>query len=229
MTLQRDRGPATRRARIFLLCAAAIASVVLVSAQRAPAAATAFDELYRRGQAANAGLKTLTARFTETTTSALLVTPIVERGTLSMQRPSTVVLQYTVPDMRTVLIDGDRLILSWPGRHIHQARNIGQMQGRVQKYFVDSDPAELRKSFDITVSDAETRPGTDHVVLLPKRQQIREGLTRLDLWIDHTSLLLAAMRMTFANGDTKLMTLEDVVPNAPLAPGTFARPQPLPR
>jgi len=230
MPHQRDRRTATRRALVvFASCAAAIASVALASTQRAPTTETTFDELYRRGQAANAGLKTLTARFTETTTSALLITPIVERGTLSMQRPSTVVLQYTVPDMRTVLIDGDRLILSWPGRSIHQVRNIGQMQGRVQKYFVDSGPDELRKSFDITVSDTEKRPGTDHVMLLPKRQQIREGLTRLDLWLDHTSLLLAAMRMTFANGDTKLMTLDDVVPNAPLAPGTFVRPQPMPR
>ena len=230
MTHQRDRGTTTRRALVVLVCgAAAIASVALASAQRAPATETAFDELYRRGQAANAGLKTLTARFTETTTSALLTKPIVERGTLSMQRPSTVVLHYSVPEARTVLIDGGRLIVSWPGRNIHQARNIGQMQGRVQKSFVDSDPDELRKSFDITVSDSEQRSGADHVVLLPKRQQIREGLTRLDLWIDRTSLLLAAMRMTFANGDTKLMTLEDVVPNATLAPGTFARPQQMPR
>lgn len=230
MTHQRDRVTATRRALVvFACCAAAIAGAVLASAQGAPAKATAFDELYRRGQAANAGLKTLTARFTETTTTALLTTPIIERGTLSMQRPSTVVLHYFVPEARTVLIDDDRLILSWPGRHIHQVRNIGQMQGRVQRYFVDSDPRELRKSFDITVSDTERRPGTDHVLLLPKRPQIREGLTRLDLWIDHTSMLLAAMRMTFANGDTKLMTLEDVAPNAALAPGTFARPQQMPR
>jgi len=31
--------------------------------------------------------------------------------------------------------------------------------------------------------------------------------------------------MTFAGGETKLMTLEDVVPNAAIAPGTFAPPQ----
>jgi len=230
MAHQRDRGTAKRRVSVVLaLCAVAIASAALASAQRAPAKETSFDDLYRRGQAANAGLKTLTARFTETTTSSLLTRPIVEHGTMSVQRPSSVVLHYAIPETRTVLIDGDRLIVSWPGRNIHQARNIGQMQGRAQKYFVDSDPDELRKSFDITVSDTEERPGTDHVLLLPRRQQIREGLTRLDLWIDHTSLLLAAMRMTFTNGDTKLMTLEDVVPNAALAPGTFARPSQMTR
>jgi outer membrane lipoprotein-sorting protein len=225
MAPQRDGRAAARRIlMMFAVCAAATASTVLVLAQRAPARKAAFDDLYRRGQHANAGLNTLTARFTETTTSALLTRPLVEHGTLAVERPAKVVMNYAVPETRTVLIDGDRLVLSWPGRHIHQVTNIGQMQGRVQKYFVDSDPEELRRSFDITVTDAEKRSGTEHVALLPKRKQIREGLTQLDLWIDQSSLLLAAMRMTFANGDTKLMTLEDIVPNAPLAPGTFSRP-----
>lgn len=203
---------------------AAIAGAAIVRAQSAASNHTAFDELYQRGQRANGGLKTLTARFTETTTSPLLTRPLVARGTLAVQRPSTVVLKYDVPETRTVLIDDKRLVLSWPGRDIHQTSNIGQIQSRIQKYFVDGDPDELRKSFDITVTDAEKRAGTDHVVLIPKRKQIREGLTLLDLWIDHSSLLLTAMRMTFAGGETKLMTLEDVVPNASIAPGTFAHP-----
>ena len=57
--------------------------------------------------------------------------------------------------------------------------------------------------------------------MVPKRKQIREGLTRLELWLDQSSLLLSAMRMTFPNGDTKLMVLTDVVPNAPLDPAVF--------
>lgn len=199
-------------------------SITAVPAQRPPAGSTAFDELYRRGQLANAGLKTLTARFTETTTSSLLTRPLVEQGTLAVERPTKVVLHYTVPDTRTVLIDGDRLVLSWPDRNINDTKNIKQVQSRVQKYFVDSNPAELRKSFDIEVIDAERRAGTDHISLLPKRKQIREGLTRLDLWVDQRTLLLAAMRMTFANGDSKLMTLDNVVPNAVLDPTTFAEP-----
>ncbi len=226
MDQQRDCVAVVRRTlTILAVCGAAIASAAVVRPQVAPSKDTAFDELYRRGQRANGGLKTLTARFTETTTSSLLTRPLIERGTLAVQRPSAVVLNYSEPEVRTVLIDGSRLVLSWPGRDIHQIRNIGQMQGRVQKYFVDSDPDELRRSFDITVSDAERRPGADQVTLVPKRKQIREGLTRLDLWIDQSSLLLAALRMTFANGDTKLMTLEDVVPNAPIAPGRFVPPR----
>jgi outer membrane lipoprotein-sorting protein len=215
---------ARRTLMLGLVCGASIALASIVRAQPSASKSSTFDELYQRGQRANAGLRTLTARFTETTTSPLLTRPLVARGTLALQRPSTVVLQYEAPEARTVLIDDRRLILSWPGRQIHQTRNIGQMQGRIQKYFVDGDPDELRRSFDITMSDADARGGSDHVVLAPKRKQIREGLTLLDLWIDRSSLLLTAMRMTFAGGETKLMTLEDVVPNAPIAPGTFAHP-----
>jgi outer membrane lipoprotein-sorting protein len=210
---------------LFAACVAALACASIVRAQ-SPSKNTskAFDELYQRGQKANSGLKTLTARFTETTTSPLLTRPLVAHGTLALQRPSTVVLLYDAPEARTLLIDDKRLLLSWPGRNIYQTSNIGQMQSRIQKYFVEGNPDELRKSFDITVTDAEKRAGADHVVLVPKRKQIREGLTLLDLWIDHSSLLLTAMRMTFAGGETKLMTLENVVPNAPIAPGTFSHP-----
>lgn len=226
MLHQRSRRATDARRTLVLVMmwSSAIAGAAIGRAQSAPLKNAAFDELYERGQRANGGLKTLTARFTETTTSPLLTRPLVARGTLALQRPSTVVLQYDAPEARTVLIDDKRLLLSWPGRNIYQTSNIGQMQSRIQKYFVEGNPAELRKSFDITVTDAEKRAGADHVVLVPKRRQIREGLTLLDLWIDHSSLLLAAMRMTFTGGETKLMTLEDVVPNAPIAPGTFAHP-----
>ena len=57
--------------------------------------------------------------------------------------------------------------------------------------------------------------------MVPKRKQIREALAQLDLWVIRSSLLLDAMRMTFANGDTKTMAFEDVVPNAALEPGSF--------
>jgi outer membrane lipoprotein-sorting protein len=222
---QRNSSAAARSAvASFVVCVLAVIAVTELPAQRSPAGSTTFDELYRRGQLANAGLKTLTAHFTETTTSALLTRPLVEQGTLAVERPAKVILNYTVPDTRTVLIDGDRLVLSWPGRNINQTKNIKQVQSRVQKYFVDSSPAELRKSFDIDVIDTERRAGTDHISLLPKRKQIREGLTRLDLWVDQRTQLLAAMRMTFANGDAKLMTLDNVVPNAVLNPTTFAAP-----
>jgi hypothetical protein len=58
--------------------------------------------------------------------------------------------------------------------------------------------------------------------MVPKRKQIREALARLDLWVLRSTLLLDAMRMTFANGDTKMMTFDEVAPNVALEAGTFS-------
>jgi outer membrane lipoprotein-sorting protein len=199
----------------------AVLLLLVRAAAVAPQARDSFDDLYQRGQRANAAMKTLTAHFTETTTSSLLTRPLVSRGTLAVERPARVVLRYTDPESRVILIDGPRMTIWWPSRTLHQVTDIGTAQGRVQKYFVNGTAAELRRQFDIEEHDRSDRPGTHHVTMVPKRRQIREALARLDLWVNRSSMLLDAMRMTFANGDTKTMAFDEALPNAAIEPGTF--------
>jgi outer membrane lipoprotein-sorting protein len=199
-----------------LLVGLALAITCIAAAER-----DLFDQIYERGQKHNAGLKTLTATFTETSTSSLLTTPLVARGTVSIERPSRVVLRYTEPDTRILLIDADKMTLSWPSAHVHTVTDIGASQRRVQKYFVDSSPAELRTHFEIAARVASDRPGAYQVTMVPKRKQLQQGLKQLDLWIDKTTIMLSAMRMTFPNGDTKLMTFTDVKTNPQIDPSVF--------
>lgn len=211
---------ATAAALLLWVCTAAFARQE-TPRQNAPRQ-DAFDDLYLRGQRANAAIKTLTAHFTETTTSSLLTRPLVSRGRLAVERPARVVLRYTEPELRVVLIDGNRMTLSWPSHNVRQTTDIGTAQWRVQKYFVNGTAAELRGQFDIEDHDGSDRPGTYHVTMIPKRKQIREALARLDLWVMRSTLLLDAMRMTFANGDTKMLSFDEVVPNVALEPGAFS-------
>jgi outer membrane lipoprotein-sorting protein len=204
----------------FLLVCAAVALLVAIP-QRASARADLFDELFKQGQAKNGAMKTLTASFVETTTSALLTRPLVASGTLAVERPSRIALRYIQPDERIVLIDGDTMTMSWPSRSVRQSKDIGASQKRIQRYFVDSSPDELRSHFTIGAREADDRPGTWLVTMVPKRKQILEGLVRLDLWVDRTTQLMVAMKMTFPNGDTKLMTFTDVKPNAPIDASLF--------
>jgi len=204
------------------ICALLGASAPTAQKHDAARAPDVFDELYTRGKKANDAMKTLTARFTETTTSSLLTKPIVARGRVAVERPSKVVLRYTDPDVRVVLIDGNRMTVSWPSRNLKQVSDIATAQGRVQKYFINGTAEDLRRQFEIEDRGTGDKAGTYAVTMVPKRKQIRENLVRLDLWIDRTSLLLDTMKMTFANGDTKTMAFEDVMPNAPIEPGTFS-------
>jgi len=212
-----------------LICAVSLLAASASGAQRKPSATTpagpSFEELYSRGQKANAGITTLTARFVETTTPSLLTRPIVERGVLYVQRPARkVAIRYSDPIDRVVLIDGDRMVTSWPSRKILDTRDIGATQKRIQKYFEESDAAELRKVFDIELRDRSERPGMRELAMVPKRKQIRENLAKLELWVEESTGLLHAMRMTFSNGDRKLMEFTDVVPNAQIPSEAFRVP-----
>src|SRR5262245_28064731 len=114
-------------AALAVLAAASLLSPTIYSAPPDP-----FDELYAKGKQVNDSMKTLTARFTETTTSTLLTKPLVARGRVAVERPSRVVLRYTEPDAQTVLIDGNRMTVVWPGRGVRQVTDIGATQGRIQ-------------------------------------------------------------------------------------------------
>lgn len=172
-----------------------------------------FEEIYRRSQPMDATMKTIHAAFVETTTSPLLEKPLVAEGTLSAVRPSDVEMIYTTPVRRTITIKGNQLIFDMPDRKMHQERDISEAQARIQKYFVTRKPEELRKHFTIVATADTERPGTYKIDMTPKRKQIQEGLTRLELWIRQDTLMLDAMRMAFPGDQMKMMEFRDVVIN----------------
>ncbi len=202
----------------------AIAVIVAAAGARASTAAPKgdlFDEIYQRSLPMASSLKTIRARFTETTTSSLLAKPLVAEGTLVAVRPSDLLITYTRPDRKILRMDAKKLLFIWPDRHIREESDIEQAQKRVQHYFIDKSPDELRKHFTIQASDDTQKAGTYLVSMTPTRKQIKEGVSRIDLWIDKPSLMLTSMRMTFPNGDTKTMVLQDVEINVPVDAATL--------
>jgi outer membrane lipoprotein-sorting protein len=188
------------------------ACLVLMSLERV-ATADLFDEIYAHGRPLEASLKTLTASFVEESTSALLTQPLVARGTLAVVRPDRIVLHYVEPERRTVLIDGPSMRLVWPTRSIDERVPIGAQQRRIQQYFVDKSPAQLRSHFAITAAESSGRPTAWLVTMVPRRRQISAGLAKLELWIERDTVMLSSLLMTFPSGDTKRMSFENVQVN----------------
>src|ERR1043165_1345213 len=60
-----------------------------------------FTELFNRSLAAKQSMKSIRARFTETTTSTLLEKPLVAHGTIVAAPPARVRMTYTEPERRT--------------------------------------------------------------------------------------------------------------------------------
>ena len=188
------------------------------------AAPDLFDEIYAKGKPFESSLRTLTARFTETSSSPLLVRPLVASGTVSVIRPSRVAMHYTVPERRSVIIDGGRLHVVWPSQGLDRWTPIGATEKRIQQYFVGQTPEQLRSHFTISAEPAESNRW--HVLMTPRRKQIRDGMTTLELWIDRTSVMLTSMLMEFPGGSTKRLDFDDVRVNPPIDEAVFRLPAP---
>ncbi len=206
--------------RATLIVAALIASAAI----SLDATLDLFDEIYARGKPLESSLQTLTARFTETSHSPLLARPLVATGTVSVIRPSRIAMHYTTPERRVVLIDGGQLRIVWPSQGLDRSTPIGPTEKRIQQYFAGRTPEQLRTHFTISADVADANRW--HVLMTPKRKQIRAGLTNLELWIDRRSVMLASMQMVFPGGNTKRLDFDDVRMNPSIDEAVFRWPPP---
>lgn len=183
-----------------------------------------FTQLFQRSVARQQSLKSIRAKFTETTVSTLLEKPLVAHGTIVAAPPARVVMTYTDPERRTITMDSKTMLIAFPDRNEREKVDISQVQKRIDQYFTHADVDELRSMFEITAEHDLSMKDVDKVDMRPKRKQIKQGLERLELWIDTKELLLVQMQMTFPGGDRKTIRLEDIEVNVPLGDDTFRIP-----
>ena len=191
------------------------------SGTRAGAAPDLFDELHARIKSAEAERRTIRARFVETTVSSLLVKPMVSEGMLVGAKPASLRMTYSSPTRRTIIMDGKRLVIVRPDRSGEEQLDITQIMKRVDHYFINADPAELRRSFRVRAFIDPEESSNYQLDLVPTRKQIRDGLERLQIWVARDPLLLSQIRITFAGGDTTTVRLERAELNVALPPDAF--------
>jgi outer membrane lipoprotein-sorting protein len=202
-----------------------LAAVTLIASQapasQAPASKDRFDQLFAQALEKRKSIRSIRAHFTETTTSSLLEKPLVSHGTVIATPPLRVLMTYTDPVRRMIAIDRKSLVVVWPDRRERETIDIAQTQKRIDQYFTQATIGELRSMFEITAQPDPAIRNADYVDLRPKRKQIKDGLERLEIWIDRESLLLIQLQMTFPGGDRKTITLDDVTVNVPVTDEMF--------
>jgi len=203
--------------------ACALVAALALTAVQTPGEQDLFDTLHARISAAEAKRTSIRARFVESTTSSLLVKPMVSQGTLVGEKPARMLITYLSPERKSILMDGQRLFVTRAGRKDVEQTDITEIMKTVNKYFTNADPGQLRRAFTIRAIPDQAVPGGYQVDLLPKRKQIKQGLDRLQFWVSR-DYMLTQLTMTFAGGDTTVFELEDVEMNVAIPPGTFAPP-----
>jgi outer membrane lipoprotein-sorting protein len=179
-----------------------------------------LDDLFARGRAAQAATKTITATFIETSVSSLLREPLVATGTLVAAMPIRVVMHYTTPTIKTVALDDKHMVIAWPSGN-REDLDIAETQRRVQRYFTDASPKQLRDLFTITLS-SDLKDTAYTLEMVPRRKQIADGVNRLRIWTDRDRLLMSRMTLDFPGGNSKTLELHDLRTNVPIDEGMFA-------
>ena len=207
----------------------AVLFLVAAGGRPLPAAPDLFDEIHARVRSAEEKRQTIRARFTETTVSSLLVKPMVSEGVLVGAKPSRLLMTYLSPERKTIVMDGNRLLIIRPDSGEVDRVDTTEILKRVDRYFVNANPDQLRKSFTVRAFVDPEVPAWYQIDLVPTRKQIRQGLDRLQIWIGRESLFLAQLRITFAGGDTTTVAIKDAELNVRLPADAFEVNVPPPR
>lgn len=193
----------------------------LLAGVASPAAPDLFDEIFARGRPLQEKLQNIRGRFTETTVSSLLARPTVSKGTILAAKPPRLLLRYTSPEPKIIAMTGNRLVIVWPDRAESETIDITETMKRVNQYFTNADPGQLRRMFTVRAFPDNEVANTYQLDMVPKRKQIRQGLERLQLWLQRDTLLVVQMKMSFPGGDSDTIRIEDAEINVPLDPRAF--------
>jgi len=202
---------------------ALVACMLLVrTAATAQQKTESLEEIFAAARTSFAAVKTISASFTETTTSQLPRQPVVASGTLVAAMPLRVVMTYTSPFVKMVALDDTHLVVAWASPPKRDELNIAETQRRVQKYFVDASARELQETFQIALAPDPAMRDSYRLDMVPRRKQIAEGLSRLRLWIDRGRMTMIKMTLEYPGGDSKTLELHDVRTNIAIDPAAFA-------
>lgn len=181
-----------------------------------------LEALVKHMQAAAAERTTMSAEFTQTSESSLLIEPSVAHGTFLYQAPDHVRWEYRTPHAMTLLIR-DGVALTWY-RDLGTAERyeVGRQSQRVLEYLSASSSIKgLIQYFRITMH-AEVAPGEPYWLhLKPRYSRIARHLEELELWIDPETYLPVRLRYAEPDGDMTEYRFSDFEVNADIPASTF--------
>jgi outer membrane lipoprotein-sorting protein len=174
--------------RSALACVALLASLAPLRAEPAPVSAAELARYDAGFAAAQEGMRTFRADFTQTLHLQGLARPVTSAGTLYYANPDKLYLHFTQPAGEWMLVNGSQSAIQKQGKPLE--RHDLNAQGRAASHaaslldFFHADPTRWHKDFDVSM----TREGDMLIVHLKpwmtptaSSQGVEEVETRLQL------------------------------------------------
>ena len=198
------------------------AALLFVSAATAVAGRSAGQQT--PGQVAAAlqakydNVRDFTADFTQQDQSGILRKKSTERGKLQIKKPGKMRWDYTAPDKKLFVSDGNRIYLWVPADNQVTVSGVPREADAADRHAVPHRPGHLERDF--TVSFTQNPPaGTYGLRLDPKRQE--RDYDWLELEIDQQSMQIRSLTAADRQGGQSTFTFTNLKENVGLSDTTF--------
>ncbi len=213
----------------ILLCAAAASITFSTNAGRSssPQIAGGLENILKQLDTQAADFRSLTADLERTKVTVVVNDKSTESGKISVRRDDKMRIELTQPDPRTILRDGDDFYIYNPKIHRVEEYNLGKKKSLVDQFLLlgfGTPGSELKKSYSITLQGEETLDNRKVVLLelLPKSEDVRNQLSKIQLWFDESSWLPAQQKFyETGSGDYFIIQYKNIARNVRIADSEF--------
>src|ERR1700730_1317871 len=212
-----------------LLCLAAASVPSLAKAGRSsPQQNTAgLENILKQLDSQAADFHSLTADLERTKVTVVVNDKSTESGKIFVRRDDKMRIELTQPDERTILRDGDDFYIYNPKIHRVEEYNLGNKKSLVDQFVLlgfGTPGSELKKSYSITLQGEETLANRKVVLLelLPKSDDVRNQLSKIQLWFDESTWLPAQQKFyETGSGDYFIILYKNIARNVRIADSEF--------
>jgi outer membrane lipoprotein-sorting protein len=171
--------------------------------------------------------RSLTAALDHTTYTALVKDSSTESGEIFVRKDSKMRIDFTRPDPRTILRNGDNLYIYTPKINRVEEYNIGKNRALADQYLAlgfGTRTENLKKNYEVTFGGEEDLDGQKMAILdlVPHSDDVRKQITKIRMWIDEASWLPVQQKFFEAgSGDYFLSRYKNVMKNLKIGDGKF--------
>src|SRR5467141_1711199 len=228
-------GSSLRRAAFF---AAFIGSIVLAYALRSVASSGQENVRWTTESARNrmdksaSDFRSLTADIEQIKYTDVVKDTSTATGQIFVRRDQKMRIELTKPDPKTILRTGDSLFIYTPKINRVEEYNLGKHRDIIDQYMrlgFGTKSQDLRRSYDINLVQEEE---IDHrktfaLELTPKSQEIRNQITKIQMWVDESSWLPIQQKFFEAGGgDYFLVKYSNMMKNLKISDAKFKQDWP---
>ena len=117
-----------------------------------------------------------------------------ETGQVWFRKDEKIRIEFTKPDPRTILRNGDSLFVYNPKINRVEEYDLGKNRAMVDQYVTlgfGTRSESIRKNYDVTLQGEDTLDNHKTAVLnlTPKSDEVKKQISKIEMWIDESSWL----------------------------------------